>query len=126
MKDQPHPGGQGAGGQGQECQRKMGRQEGGHGETRQQDPPPKRGGLPRGDGARRSDGDGGRGGGGGERKGTRMEIPQVGKFDTVINLNMGYYEIMLYEDIQKLFKIMIPRGKYQYWGLPMGMSIALY
>ena len=31
---------------------------------------------------------------------------------------------MLYEDIQKLFKIMIPCGKYQYHGLPMGIPIA--
>eukprot|EP00957_Ditylum_brightwellii_P049436 3750734-Ditylum_brightwellii.AAC.1 len=43
---------------------------------------------------------------------------------TAIDLNMGYYTICLDPDAQKIYRIILPWGKYQYLRLPIGLSCA--
>jgi hypothetical protein len=43
-------------------------------------------------------------------------------YATSLDLNMGYYTIILYPDSQKVCTIVTPFGKYQYLRLPMGIS----
>jgi hypothetical protein len=43
-------------------------------------------------------------------------------YATSLDLNIGYYTIKLDADAQKLCTIVTPFGKYQYLGLPMGVS----
>jgi hypothetical protein len=43
-------------------------------------------------------------------------------YATSLDLNMGYYTMKHIPDSQKLFTIVTPFGKYQYFRLPMGIS----
>ena len=43
------------------------------------------------------------------------------KYATSLDLNMGYYHIELDTISPKLCTIVLPRGKYQYQKLPMGL-----
>ena len=43
-------------------------------------------------------------------------------YDTSLDLNMGYYHIRLSENESNLCMIILPKGKYRYKRLPMGVS----
>ena len=43
-------------------------------------------------------------------------------YATSLDLNMGYYTIMLDPDVQKICTIVLPWGKYFYMRLPMGIA----
>jgi hypothetical protein len=47
-------------------------------------------------------------------------------FASALNLNMGYYQIKLDADVQKLCTIVLPWGKYKYKRLPMGIKISWF
>jgi hypothetical protein len=47
-------------------------------------------------------------------------------YATSLDLNMGYYTIRMDPDAQKLCTIVTHFGKYQYLGLPMGISCSPY
>ena len=47
----------------------------------------------------------------------------VFQFARVIDLNMDYYTMRLYECRDKLFIILLSWSKYQHQGFPMGVSI---
>jgi hypothetical protein len=42
---------------------------------------------------------------------------------TSLDLNMGYYHMLLTPFSSRLFTIVLPWGKYEYCRLPMGLSI---
>ena len=44
------------------------------------------------------------------------------QYDTSLDLNKGYYHIQLIKNASNLCTIIIPRGKYQYKCLPMGVA----
>jgi hypothetical protein len=43
---------------------------------------------------------------------------------SVMDLNMGFWTIRLYKPSQQLCTIILPRGKYCYLRLPMGLSVS--
>jgi hypothetical protein len=55
-------------------------------------------------------------------------LQELAKFAyaTSLDLNMGYYTIILHPDSQKACTIFTPFGKYQYLRLPMGISCSPY
>jgi hypothetical protein len=45
-------------------------------------------------------------------------------YATSLDLNMGYYHMLLTLFARRLCTIVLPRGKYKYCRLPMGLSIS--
>ena len=43
------------------------------------------------------------------------------KYGTSLDLNMGYYHIVLYPNSSKMCTVVFPWGKYEYTRLPMGL-----
>jgi hypothetical protein len=45
-------------------------------------------------------------------------------YATSLDLNMGYYHMLLTPPSSRLCTIVLPWGKYEYYRLPMGLSIS--
>jgi hypothetical protein len=45
-------------------------------------------------------------------------------FVSILNLNMGFWMILLNKESQQLTAVIIPRGKYSYQCLVMGLSVS--
>ena len=48
-------------------------------------------------------------------------IPARVKFSSILDLNMGYYQLSLVKDTSDMCTMVLPWGKYSYAGLPMGV-----
>ena len=47
-------------------------------------------------------------------------------FATFLDLNMGYCQVQINQNLRWIFMIVLPWGKYEYCWLSMGVSVALH